>query len=87
MRGHVRGTVVNGGIVIRLVTGHGFRRALLVDQGAVLGRRGGSIGRGGLDCRSTLDRAGVETGIDRGNQASRPETSRASNSEERHGEV
>lgn len=57
--------MIDGSVVVRLVTGHCLRRTLLVDQGAVPGRSGGSIGCAGLDARSTLDGTGIEARIDR----------------------
>lgn len=82
VRGIVRGSVVNGRLIIRLVTGHCLRGALLVDQRAVPVGRGGSIGRAGLQ---VLGDIGDEADIDRCGKPSHTETSSASNSEERHG--
>lgn len=65
MLGYTRGAVINGSIVVWLVTSHCLRRALLVDQGAVLARSGGSFGWGGLDGRCALDGVRVEAHIDR----------------------
>lgn len=83
MRGIVRGAVVNGCLIVRLVTGHCLRGALLVDQRAVLVGRGGSIGWAGLHV--SLGDVGKEADIDRCGKPSRTEASSASNSEERHG--
>lgn len=83
MRGIVRGGVVNSSLIIRLVTGHCLRRALLVDQRAVPVGRGGSIGRAGLDL--SLGDIGDKADIDRCGKASRTEASGTSNSEQRHG--
>ena len=74
--------MVNGGLIIRLVTGHCLRGTLLVDQRAVLVRRGGRVGWAGLDV--SLGGTGEVAGIDRCGKPSRTEASGASNSEERH---
>jgi len=80
-QGTIRGAVVNGGFVVRLVTSHCLSRALVADQGAARMGRCRSLGRVGLDARSKL---GDKADIDGSDQASRPETSSTSNSEERH---
>lgn len=79
----VRGAVVNGGLIIRLVTGHGLGGGLLGEQGAVLGRRGGSIRSAGLHGRIALEGiAGDETGIDRHSESGGPKASSTPNSEQ-----
>ena len=80
----VRGAVVNGGLIIRLVTGHSLGGGLLGDQGAVLGRRGGSIRSGGLHGRNSLGGVREETGIDRRRKSADPKASSTPDSEERH---
>jgi hypothetical protein len=79
----VRGAVVNGGLIIRLVTGHSLGGSLLGDQGAVLRRRGGSIRGGGLHGRNALGGIdGDETGIDRRSKSADPKASSTPNSEQ-----
>ena len=80
----VRGAVVNGGLIIRLVTGHSLGWRLLVDQGAVLVRCGGSIRGAGLHGGITLGNIGDEAGIDRRRESADPKASSTPNSEERH---
>lgn len=85
MQGGVRGAVVNGSLIVGVVTCHCIRRALLVDQGAAMMSPGGSLSRVGLDGRSALGDIGGEAGIDGSDETGRPEASSTSNSEERHG--
>lgn len=77
--------MINGGIVIGLVTGHCLSRALLADQRAAGVGRGRRLGRVGLDGRRPLHAVGGKAGIDGSDQTGRPEASSTSNSEERHG--
>lgn len=77
--------MVNGGIVVGLMVSHCLSRALLADQGAAGIGRGRSLGRVRLDGRSTPAGVGGKAGIEGSDQASRPEASSTSNSEERHG--
>lgn len=81
----IRGAVVNGGIVVGLMMSHCLSRALLADQGAAGIGRGRRLGRVRLDGRSTPAGVGGKAGIEGSDQASRPEASSTSNSEERHG--
>lgn len=79
----VRGAVVNGGFIIRLVTGHSLGWRLLVDQRAVLVRRAGSIRSAGLDGGIALGKVGRdEAGIDGCSNPADPKASGTSNSEE-----
>lgn len=79
----VRGAVVNGGLIIWLVTGHSLGGSLLGDQGAALRRRSGSIRGGRLHGRSALRGIdGDETGIDRRRKSADPKASRTPNSEQ-----
>lgn len=79
MDGVVRGAVVNGGIIVWLMTRHGLRGAFLVDQRTVPGGRGRSICRGGLDGLGVL---GDKTGIDRGDEPAHSQGSSTPISEE-----
>jgi hypothetical protein len=79
----VRGAMVNRGLIVRLVTSHSLGGRLLVDQGAILVRRGGSIRGGGLHGTS-LGNIGDEAGIDRRGESANPKASGTPNSEKRH---
>lgn len=84
--GLLRGAMVNGSLIVRLVTSHRLGRSLLVDQRTLLGRdsRGGGsrldrrITGGARDVRS-------ETDINGGDSSAGPEAGSASCSDERHG--
>lgn len=84
--GPLRGAVVNGSLIVWLVTGHRLSRSLLVDQRTLFGRDS-RCGRGTrLDRRITGDTRYVrsKTDIDGGDNPARPETGSASCSDKRH---
>lgn len=84
--GPLRGAVINGSFIIRLVTGHRFSRGLLVDQRTLLGRDSRRGGGTRLDRRITGDTRDVrsKTGTDGGDNPARPEAGSASCSDKRH---
>lgn len=84
--GPLRGAVVNGSLIVWLVTGHRLRRGLLVDQRTLLGRDSGRSGGTCLDRRITGDTRDVrsKTDIDGGDNPARPEAGSASCSDKRH---
>lgn len=80
----VRGAVVNGSVIVWLVTGHSLRGTLPVDQGAARVSRGGSLGRGGLHGRNALGAIGDETCIDGRSNPASAKGGGTPNSEKRH---
>ena len=76
-----RSSVVNGGLVIGLVTGHCLRRTLLADQCAVFVRDGRGISRAGLDGAVG---GRHKTGIDRSGEPASAEAGEPSYSRKRH---
>lgn len=74
--------MVNGGLIIQLVMGHSLGGGLLVDQGTVLERRGGSIRGVGLHGRNANGGiSGDETGIDGHSKSAGPKASSTPDSE------
>lgn len=74
--------MVDSGLIVRLMTGHGLCWSLLADQSAVLVGRVGSIRRAGAHL--ALGHAGDKAGIDRGEHSSRTKASSTSDSKKRH---